>query len=102
MAYKVVATTTFLREYRSIIDYHLGTLHAPQAARSLIEELDNMHSILASTPEVRAVSRKEALFNKQLREYLVRNYVVVYRIEDRGVYLVHMFHQLQNFEELLE
>ena len=98
MAYEVIPTESFEREYDSIIRYHLEVLKAPQAASKLIDELDKAYVKLSDNPLLNAVSRKPVLEEFELREQLVRNYVIVYRVDGDLVYLEHMFHQTQDFE----
>lgn len=101
MAYEIVATATFEDEYDRIVRYHLEVLQTPQGARNLVDAMDAMADRLSGNPKMMAISRKERLLGLELREYPVRNYVVVYRIEGDAVYLEHMFHQTQDFENLV-
>ena len=54
-------------------------------------------------PQLNAISRKSAFTKLDLREQLVGNYVAVYRVDHaaQAVYLLHLFHQSQDFEHLL-
>lgn len=98
MGYKVVPTVSFELNYESILLYLVDILDAPSAASRLSEEIDSMFKCLSVTPEICAISTKPTLELLELREYFVRNYVVLYRIEGDTVYLEHMFHGSQNFE----
>ena len=101
MAYDVVATRTFEREYDSIIGYHANVLKSPGAARRLMEDVAKVRVSLAENPLLSAVSRKSALEGLKLREKLVRNCVIVYKVDGDCVYLEHIFHQSQDFERLV-
>lgn len=98
MPHRVVSTDTFVAQYESIILYLVDVLAAPQAAGKLLEAMDRMRDTLAEMPTIRAVSRKPSLEELGLREYLVRNYVVLYRVESNVVYLEHIFHTSQDYE----
>ncbi len=98
MAYDVVFTTTFEYDYRGILVYLVDVLNTPVAAGSLLEEIDQMILNLESTPELFAISRKKSLALYSYREYPVKNYVAIYRIENNQVFLIHMFHASQNYE----
>ena len=101
MAYEVVYTKTFEREYDSVLRYHVEHLCTPQAAQSLMTELDDACVLLAENPELKAISRKPMLEELDLREWPVKNYVIVYRAEGGRLYLEHIFHQSQDFELLV-
>lgn len=101
MGYKVVPTETFELEYRLVIEYIVNVFGAPKAAGDLVEELDHVRVELSENPFLYAVSRKPLMEKYVLRERLVRNYIVVYRVFGDNVYLEHIFHQSQDFEALL-
>ena len=101
MACKVKLTEAFEREYDDILDYHVNELGSPQAARALADALDDARNLLAANPELSAVSAKPALQTLELREWLARSYVIVYRIDDDRLYFEHIFHQSQDFETLV-
>lgn len=100
MGYRIAATETFAHEYENVLDYLVDVLGSAQAATSLVDALDNVESILSEQPEINAISPKSALLVLDLREHFVKNYVLVYRIEDEVVYLEHLFHQSQDFGRL--
>ena len=102
MAYSVRATKTFEDEYDAVLGYVVEKLKAPQAARTLNEALKDARRALAENPLLHAVSRKPLLEHLELRERLVRNYVVVYRVEEQMVYLEHIFHQTQDYERYFD
>ena len=101
MAYSVIATATFERELDQIIEYYLTVLNARIALSNLLEKLDNARTILAESPEIKAVSTKPMLNGLQLREWLLGNYVLVYCIDGSTIYFEHIFHQRQDFERLV-
>lgn len=101
MAYEVIPTEPFEREYDGIVQYLVVGLRAPDAARRLLSGMEKAREVLSDNPRIRAVSRKPLLEALELREYHVCNYVVVYRIEGEKVFLLHMFHQRQDFESKL-
>lgn len=100
MDYKVIPTYTFKAELGRTLDYIANTLKSVQAAKDLMRDVQKVRDILANNPELKAPSTKTTLGNMGLREWLVCNYVIVYRIEDGVVYLEHIFHQSQDYERL--
>lgn len=101
MPCEVVFTASFEAEYDAVLNYQVHTLCAPSAARAFIDGIDEAVEALGATPKKNAVSRKAALGNLELREHLVRNYVVVYRIVAGQVVLEHLFHQRQDYARLI-
>ena len=100
MAYSVIPTETFESEYGSILGYIAETLGAPKAAGDLADALDCVRIEISENPFLYAVSRKPAMNGLELRERLMRGYVVVYRVSGDNVYLEHIFHQSQDFAAL--
>ena len=101
MTYKIVPAEPFEQEYDKIIRYLVEDLGSPDAARSLLNSMEEVRQSLADNPLLHAVSRKRIPESLELRECLVRNYVVVYRVANDVVFLEHIFHQRQDFENLL-
>ncbi len=102
MGFKVVPTESFKHEYDSILHYLIEILDAPSSASQLVKAVEKMRIALEDNPKCRPISQKPILNRVELREYLAKNYVVVYRIENASVYLEHMFHQKQDFEKLID
>ena len=101
MAYKIEITDSFERDLGRAIDYHIDVLHAELAAENLMSKLDETIGLLASNPDIKAVSSKPILKDARLREWLVKNYVLVYSFDGTVVRFERFFHQSQNFEDLL-
>lgn len=101
MAYELMPTDTYERELGEIIEYHRDALQAESAARDPVGQLDDASSLIAEIPELKAVSTKPVLGMFGLREWYVKNYVLIYRIDGNVVYLEHLFHQSQDFEKLV-
>lgn len=97
MAHRVLYTDSFEREYDEIVCYHIEHINSPKAAENFIDAMDHALSLLAEMPAANAISTKPGFDSLELREHLVMNYVLVYRIEGDAVYLLHLFHQSQDF-----
>lgn len=98
MPYEIRDTDTFRFEYNAILLYLVDILDSPFAAANLMESLDAMKEALEVLPESHPVAQEDSLKALGLRKYLVRNYVVLYRIKSSVVFLEHMFHTKQNYE----
>jgi len=101
MAYRVLYTDSFEREYDEIVCYHIDHIKSPKAAADFVDAMDHALSLLAEMPAANAISTKPGFYGLELREHLVKNYVLVYRIEEDAVYLLHLFHQSQDFARYL-
>lgn len=101
MAFEIIVSDSYERELFGILAYHYGELSAPSAAKDLMEKLDGAVGIIAQTPEVKAASSKPVLGRMELREWFACNYVIVYRFDGEAVYLEHIFHQSQDYAQLI-
>lgn len=98
MVYAVNKTESFENDYDGALKYLVEVLKSPQAALSLLGEVDNAIGLLSENPFVHAVSSKPTLHARNAREHFVRNCVIVYRIEGDQALFVRMFHQTQLYE----
>ncbi len=101
MAYEVVYEASFGRDLLGTVDYLAKDLASPQAAKKLVDAIDRAVSTLAATPHAHAISLKPIMQAHELRECLVRNYTIVYRVDDdsRIVRLHRLFHQTQQYDD---
>lgn len=99
MAYTVIESPQFVRDYDSILEYLMLEVKSPAAAMNLIDEMDEVIATLEDNPYINALSRKSALESMDLREHYLSRYVVLYVVLDsRTVELNRMFHQSQDYE----
>ena len=101
MAYSVIRTDEFEREYDSTIVYLIETLKSPAAARNLSDAVLKALKELADNPFLHSLSRRPLLNDLELRERPVRTYTIVYRVANDCVYLEHLFHQTQDYGRLV-
>lgn len=101
MGYEVVWTDTYERELLEVIRYHIEVLKSPAAAKALLPEIENAIDLLAVSPGLKAVSSKRPFEALELREWYIKNYVLVYRSDDSRVYIEHLFHQSQDYERMV-
>lgn len=98
MAFEIVATAAFERDYDSALAYLTYQLASPQAAPGLMDAMDESASRLAENPRINPVSSKPSLERLGYREERVGGYIVLYRIEDDAVVFKRMFHASQDYE----
>lgn len=104
MAYKIIEMPRFQTGYSYALDYLTYTLGSPQAANHLMDEMDKAISIIEVDPYIKALSMKDILEGLDIREYLVMNYVVLYRVyEELGVVeFLDFYHQMQDYERFFK
>ena len=100
MAYSVVQSNSFEQSYKQTIEYLVQKAHSPQAAAHLFNEMQRLVDVLEVTPFIRKVSNKPYLANRNLREFYLMNYVVVYAVDGDAVILLNLFHQSQDYGDL--
>lgn len=103
MAYKLVITE-HANELLDKLVYHLiFGLKNEQAAKHLLDGIDNVYDRLESNPEQFPFSRDAFLAKKGYHEAIVpqMDYVIVFDIRFDVVNVVGMFHQLENYQKKL-
>lgn len=99
MAYKVVVTE-HAEELLDRLVYHLlYGLKNEQAARHLLDGIEKVYERLEENPLQFPLSRDAYLAGKGYREAMISqmNYVVIFEKGEDVVYVVGVFHQLENY-----
>ena len=100
MAFAVERTEAFEADLDEVVTYLIGE-GVSQAALALLDEVENAIESLGSNPYLHAISRKPALRNRELREFLVKRHVIVYEVAGEDVVLLRLFHQMRYYERFL-
>lgn len=98
MAYSVVVTEAFEKDYDDVLAYLVYKLGSPRAAAHLMDEMDASIERIAFNPAINAVSRKPTLSALGYREEFVTSYVMLYRVEGESVVVKRLFHMGQDYE----
>ena len=98
MVYNVVRTDSFENDYDRILGYLCHVLNSPSAASRLMDEVGHAAEAVEHTPFVRTISSKPHLAERELREYFILGYVIVYQVIGDQVVFVRMFHQSQLYD----
>lgn len=98
MTYEIEESYAFECDVDDVLTYLIDQLKAPRAASQLLDELKNAFECLQENPFLHAVSRRPILHMYGCREYLVKNYVIVYKVEGSLVSLLGFYHQRQLYE----
>lgn len=100
MAYKLVITE-HAHELLDKLVYHLiYRLKNEQAAKHLLDSVDNVYDRLEINPKQFPVSRDALLAKRGYHEAVVpqMDYVIVFDIRSDTVNVVGVFHQLENYQ----
>ncbi len=101
MVYSVHFTNQALADQEGIAEYLAGSLRNPSATRRFFDELDGAVSTLERMPEAFAISSEPRLGALGYRKILFMNYVALFKVKSRHVYIMHIFHQSQDYAKLI-
>ncbi len=103
MTYKLTITEHAEKLLDNILHYLLYQLKNEQAARHLLDEIDNVYDRLEENPLQFPLSRDAYLAGKGYHEAVIgqMNYVIVFSIKMDIVNIVGIFHQLENYQKKL-
>jgi len=99
MEYSLLITESFKQDVMETIGYLADNLGSPSAACRLFDAIDDAIGLIRCMPEMHAISTKPRLCDCGIRECLVRNYVIAYRVDGANVIVLRLFHQTQDYEQ---
>lgn len=100
MAYKLVITEHADKLLDNLIHHLLYQLKNEQAAKHLLDGIENIYERLEKNPLQFPLSRDTYLANKGYHEAIVpqMDYVIVFDIKTDVVNVIGIFHQLENHQ----
>lgn len=100
MAYKLIITERANELLDNLIFYLLYRLKNQQAARHLLDGIENVYGRLEENPLQFPFSRDAFLASRGYREAIVpqMDYMVVFSIKGETVNVVGVFHQLESYQ----
>ncbi len=101
MAFEAHASEAFGDDLFDILNYFIVQLGAPQAAANFIADVDAAKEILEEALYINGLSLRYGLGEAGVREHLVRNYSIVYRVDGARVVLLRLLHQSQLADRLV-
>ena len=103
MAYNLVMTEHAEEQLDSLVYYLLYRFKSKQAARHLLDGIDNVYSILEENPLQFPRCRDTYIESRGYYEATVpqMDYMVIFSIEEDTVNVVGIFHQLENYSQKL-
>ena len=92
-----------IENYEQIVETLVNHLKNKQAAKHLLESIDNIYDRLGDNPFQFAQCRDTYLAKKGYREAVVSqmNYIIIFDIRADVVNVVGIFHQLENYLDKL-
>ncbi|WP_418462879.1 type II toxin-antitoxin system RelE/ParE family toxin [Frisingicoccus sp.] len=103
MAYRLNITEHANDLLDNILYYLVSQLKNKQAAKHLMDEIDNVYNRLEENPLQFPPSRDTYLANKGYHEAVIgqMNYTIVFSIRADIVNILGIFHQLENYPKKL-
>ena len=103
MAYKLIVTEHADELLDNILRHLIYQLKNEQAAAHLLDEMKKIYDRLEENPLQFPYSRDKYLAHKEYHEAIVgqMNYTIVFSVRADVVYIVGIFHQLENYQNKL-
>lgn len=101
MAYKLIITEKAEELLDNLIYHLIYRLKNTQAAAHLFDSIDRIYDRLEENPFQFPESRDMSLRSRGYRETVLTDmdYVIIFRIEGTSVYVIGIFHQLENYRK---
>ena len=103
MVYNLIITERAEELLDNLVYHLIYRLKNPQAARHLMDNISDVYDKLEENPYQFPDCRDAFLKSKGYREAVASdmNYIVIFRIEDNDVYILGVFHGLENYKAKL-
>lgn len=101
--YSIYITDLAHEDFDSIISYMAIQLSAPTAATEFADAIEKCYDNLKSNPLMYQQCRDVRLKKQAYRRAVIKNYVLVYRIEEKEkrVYIYRIFYGARDYEKLI-
>lgn len=103
MSYNLVITDRADELIDERVNYLVNRLKNQQAARRLLDGIEELYDRLEENPYQFADCRDIFLKSKGYKEAVISDmdYIMIFRIEEKDVLVVGFFHQLENYNSKL-
>lgn len=104
MAYKLIITERADELLDNLVFHLLHSLKSEQATIHLLNSISKIYDRIQDNPYQFPICRDDNLKSKEYREAIVAgmNYIIIYRVEDMTVYIVGIFHELEEYKSKVE
>lgn len=99
--YNLVVTSKAYQDMDEALDYITNTLHNQKAATELIDEITECQRILKENPFAYSKCIDKNLEERGYRRAVVKNYILLFKIEQKRVAILRFFHGAQNSQYML-
>lgn len=99
MGYKLIITEAAEIQFDNLIYYLMYEFQNESAASNLLNQIQQIYSRLESNPYQFPICDNPFLIRNEYREAILTSmdYIIIFRIETECVYVVGIFHQLENY-----
>ena len=103
MVYSLKITELANQELAEIVQYIAAELSNPDAASRLLDDVDRCYSNLLENPLMYEACRDDRLAKTGYRRAVIKNYVMVYRVDEREkiVYIMRFFYGKRDYEKII-
>lgn len=101
MAYKLVKTDSFQHDLDAVIGYIVMALENKPAAAALLDAIEQSFDGIERMPLMYEACRDPHLRELGYRKVVIRNYIMVYQVDEDKVNLMRLFYGRQDYEKLL-
>jgi plasmid stabilization system protein ParE len=103
MAYKLMITDRAEELLDQLVSYILFKFKNETAVKHLLDGIEQVYQRLMDNPYQFADSRDAFLKRKGYKEAVVKDmdYILIFRIDGDVVYVLGIFHQLENYKDKL-
>ena len=104
MDYKLNITFHANQMLDEIVYYLIYQLHSREVAEKLLNQLDEIYIRLEESPYQFSKCHDFNLEKSGYREAFILNYsyILIFKIQDHNVYVMGIFHRLENYSKKLE
>lgn len=99
MDYRLIITKQAERMLDRLINYLLYRIKNQQAAMHLFDSIERLYQRLEENPFQFPMCRDDYLLHKEYREAVLPDmkYLVIYKVEDKAVYVLGVFHESEKY-----
>lgn len=99
MAYNLIITERADELLDSCVNYMIYKLKNRQAAKHFLDEIEKIYTRLEDNPFQFSDSKDSYLKSKGYKEAIIpeMDYKLIFRIEEKSVYVVGIFHDLEEY-----
>lgn len=97
----LVVTSKAYQDMDEALDYITNTLHNQKVATELIDEITECQRILKENPFAYSKCIDKNLEERGYRRAVVKNYILLFKIEQKRVAILRFFHGAQNYQYML-